>query len=222
MGFFDGLLSGGLSLIGGLLGQDKTDERQAQAQAFNAAEAQKNRDFQERMSNTQYQRGMEDMREAGLNPILAYSKGGAGAPSGATASTSFTPANDVVTPAVNSALAAKRNTAEVENMVATNENLKATKDLLLAQSAESMSRTVNNQVTTKNIEVDNALKNAALHVALKDATRADSEKDFLATPAGRILTQFGLGGRMVGEGISPIGTVVNSAANVARIGFRGY
>lgn len=56
------------------------------AMQFNAEEAQKNRDWQERMSNTQYQRAMADMKKAGLNPILAYTQGGAGVPSGATAS----------------------------------------------------------------------------------------------------------------------------------------
>lgn len=59
-------------------------EQQA-AMNYNSAEAAKNRDWQEMMSNTSYQRAVADMRKAGINPIIAFGSGASGAstPSGA-------------------------------------------------------------------------------------------------------------------------------------------
>lgn len=52
------------------------------AMNYNSAEALANRKWQEKMSNTSYQRAVEDMRKAGLNPILAFQNGGASTPGG--------------------------------------------------------------------------------------------------------------------------------------------
>ncbi len=99
--------------------------------AKKAASAQM--DFQERMSNTQYQRTMADMRAAGLNPILAYKQGGAGTPGGST----YSPANVGAAAATGasqgaaSAVALIRQNQELKNLKAT-ENL--TKSQIEAQA----------------------------------------------------------------------------------------
>lgn len=83
-----------LSIVGGLInpvfgaigGALDDDQEQSSAEQYSSAEAAKNRDFQERMSSTAYQRGVVDMKKAGLNPMLAYSQGPAGVPGGSAAS----------------------------------------------------------------------------------------------------------------------------------------
>lgn len=61
----------------GFLGQQETN-------VASEAAAQRQMDFQERLSNSAYQRQVKDLESAGLNPMLAYVKGGgASTPTGA-------------------------------------------------------------------------------------------------------------------------------------------
>lgn len=82
------LFSGLENLFTGNLDYQRELDIQNRTMAFNASQAQIQRDFEERLANTAYQRGVADMRAAGLNPYLAYSSGGAFTPSGSSASVS--------------------------------------------------------------------------------------------------------------------------------------
>lgn len=80
-------VGGGLSFLGG--------ER---ANAATARDVKRQIDFQEKAYRNRYQWTMEDMRAAGLNPMLAYQTGVGSAPSGAAGVY-----RDTISPAVGSA-----------------------------------------------------------------------------------------------------------------------
>lgn len=114
--------------------------------AENAHQAGVNRDFQEYMSNTAYQRGVKDLEAAGLNPMLAYSKGGASTPAGAQATISnpFENVGSTAVAAYNAktqrdqvdATTAKMN-QEVENLQLSGEQIKANTALATAQASDA-------------------------------------------------------------------------------------
>lgn len=82
---FGGILAAGAGLIGTAMTNRARADQAAEANRFSAEQTKNQMDFQERMRETQYQTSVKDLMAAGLNPMLAYTQGGAGTPSGASA-----------------------------------------------------------------------------------------------------------------------------------------
>ncbi|AXH73023.1 MAG: DNA pilot protein [Microviridae sp.] len=109
------LIPAALSFIGGMEQRDAQQNMQSQAQDFNSQEAATNRAWEESMSNSAYQRAVADMKAADLNPMLAYSHGGASTPSGSAASSPAPPKlENLAQGAISSGLQAQQVAAEVD------------------------------------------------------------------------------------------------------------
>lgn len=134
MDFFSGMGSSLVNLVGGMRQQNQNsamaasqrqaDERGAErSMDFSSAQAAVQRDFQERMAGTAHQREIEDLRKAGLNPILSGTGGmGSASPAGAAGTGSKAgaalqaPATNLLGDAVNTGLAAAKNKADISNV----------------------------------------------------------------------------------------------------------
>lgn len=155
----------------------------ATAREFSAQQAAGNRDWQQWMSGTAHEREVQDLRRAGLNPILSGTRGmgsstpsgsaaTASAPSGSSAQTHKAESYDIVGPAIATALNVMNKTAE--------------RDLIEAQAGNVRSETSfrDNYLTAKTdaeiatMVIEQGLKSeqASLTTAQMESVRAHMSK----------------------------------------------
>lgn len=148
MDFISPGIAGGLSFLG-----------QSSANRANSREAQKTRDWQERMSGSNYQRMMKDMEAAGLNPILGLTSGGSPVGGSPTATS-----QSATEKGVSNALEARRLRADVANLEAMNKKINSDTSLnealtrLNAQRILLDSATNASEIAYRAAQVDNLVQ----------------------------------------------------------------
>lgn len=169
---------------------------QSSAMRYNSKEAKAQRDWQERMSSTSYQRGVKDLEAAGLNPVLAaYNGFGAQTPSGGYGSLgggqTFGHTQAMAIPAAKNATMQAmydygNNTAQiVENFQAAINSAKQSSDYWTAEHLEQMQQQT----------VNSSAQNVGL---LAEANRSSSAQTS-TTRENTENKQVNVGGELSGE-----------------------
>lgn len=149
------IISGGMSLLGGM-----------SANSQNINNSREDRAWQQENMNTAHQREVQDLRKAGLNPLLSVN---AGAPSSGGSSTPA--AQNVLAGAATSAMEAlrvKKELGQADSQIA----------LQTAQGTQALASAAKDTTTAKQSEVQTAALQAQLNAIRKEAGLRESQAEW--------------------------------------------
>lgn len=181
------LASGIAGMAGSIWSTHKNNKLQykmfQEANAFNAAEAEKQRNWEADMANTAHQREVADLQNAGLNPVLSAGGNGAATPSGSSASSAGTPST---MPLLNDPMAFANLMNQTSLTEAQVKNLETESDLKSKQAGKTKAETglidLETQIQTIKAPLETALlqtqdrkQKTEIAQALKDMQKIDQE-----------------------------------------------
>lgn len=202
------LVAAGMSYLGQQSANDANITNAREASKSNIQSAREQMQFQERMSNTAYQRATADMSKAGINPMLAYAQGGASTPSGAAGSSIPGHVENAITPALSSALEVRRLKKELD---ATDSQIGVNSAIQATQAADAELKKTNAKMAAKEIEALDSQMPAIKQKGKVDLERAKYDEKFM---------KFDSYGKRIREllgGVSDAASVIRPKYSVPRI-----